>query len=120
MRKFWIILLCSLSIVISGQNWKMDSNPYNNPNRNPYDKATSKAEREITNDMNNIKKIISSSTKIYEHFKDDNNEVSVDEENSDFGPGAPGEPVPIDKNLILLIITAIIIICIYSKKRILE
>ena len=78
MTKFLILLLCSLSIVISGQNWKFESNPYNNPYRNPYDNTSSKAESDINRDMKNVKKIINSSTKIYEHFSSDNDtDVSV-------------------------------------------
>ena len=116
MTKFLILLLCSLSIVISGQNWKFESNPYNNPYRNPYDNTSSKAESDINRDMKNVKKIINSSTKIYEYFSSDNDtDVSVEEENNASAPGAPGEPVPIDEKIMMLFFAAIAIVIFYKK-----
>ncbi len=121
MIKFLIIFLCSFSIIISGQNWKLENNPYNMLYKNPYDRAGSRAEQEINRDINNVEKIINSSMKIYEHFEDDNNDLNIEEENSNYSsgsPGAPGEPVPIDDDLFLLF-SALIIILFFNRKRIL-
>lgn len=123
MRKFWIILLCSFSLVISAQDWKFENNPFNQPYRNPYETSSTKAQQEINRDMNNVKKIIRSSTKIYEHFKNnevgDHNNIQENEETSNSSPGAPREPVPIDDNLILLMLSALALIFVCNKNKIL-
>lgn len=117
MRKLCTIFLCIFSIMILGQNWNLETNPFNNPHRNPYDNSSTKKEQEIKRDINNVNKIIRNSTVIYEHFKDDGAENPEETQNNASFPGAPGEPVPIDDYLILLMIAGFALVIIYTKNR---
>ncbi len=119
MRKLCTIFLCIFSILILGQNWNLETNPFNNPYRNPYENSSAKKEQEIKRDIDNVKKIIRNSTVIYEHFKDErvkSPEETQNNANASF-PGAPGEPVPIDDYLILLMIAGFALVIIYTKNR---
>jgi len=115
MKKLYTFLLIFLSVLIFSQNWQSNNNPYNNPNRRPYDDLSKRSEQQINQDMNNLKKIINSSGQIYEHFKEE--EEVAEKQQDPSGPGAPGEPVPIDKYEGLLFIAAVLMIVLMSKKR---
>ena len=117
MRKLCTIFLCIFSILILGQNWDLETNPFNNPYRNPYENSSAKKEQEIKRDIDNVNKIIRNSTVIYEHFKDECvNSPEYFLYIVSFS-GAPGEPVPVDNYLILLMIAGFALVIIYTKNR---
>lgn len=114
MKKLCVLILLCLSTLIFGQNWQ-SNNPYNNPTRGPYDNLSKNSERQINQEMSDLKKIINSSRQIYEHFKDDN-DVAVQEESDSVGPGAPGEPVPINQYQLLLLLSGFVIALLSTKR----
>ena len=117
MRKLCTIFLCIFSILILGQNWDLETNPFNNPYRNHYENSSAKKEQEIKRDIDNVNKSIRNSTVIYEHFKDERVKSPEETQNNASFPGAPGEPVPVDNYLILLMITGFAFIIIFRKNR---
>lgn len=105
MRKLYMIFFFGIVTSYTAQSWSSDDNIFNNSQRTAYEDLSKKKEREINRDMNNVKTIINKSTFIYEHFKEEN---AAEEQKSFFGPGAPGEPVPIDRHLNILWIAGIL------------
>lgn len=114
MKKLYTFLLIFLSAVIFSQSWQSNNNPYNNPNRRPYDDLSKRSEQQINRDMNNLKKIINSSGQIYEHFKEEE-ELAEKQQNAS-GPGAPGEPVPVDQYQLILMIIGLLMILMLRKR----
>jgi hypothetical protein len=119
MKRIYTLLLLVMSLILMAQSWEYNSNknPFNNSNREIYDQENKKSEREINQEMNNVKTAIKKSEAIYNFFQNDSNEVqNQDEEQNASGPGAPGEPVSIDNQLIILFSAAIGIFLLYFRK----
>lgn len=110
-----MIFLLGIFTSYTPQSWASDENIFNNSQRTAYEDLSKKKEREINHDMSNVKTIINKSTFIYEHFKEQN--VAEEQKNSSFGPGAPGEPVPIDRHLHILWIAAILLCFIAIRNK---
>lgn len=62
MQKIRITFLCILFVIISGQDWKMENNPFNQMNSRSDGISNSWKKNEINHEKKNACKIINSSS----------------------------------------------------------
>jgi hypothetical protein len=113
MKKLQFVILLLLSSFLLSQSWSQNNNSFNRPSRKIYEDLSKKKEEEINRDMGNIKRIVNQTGSIVTQLQEENDEDDIKQNIG--GPGAPGEPIPIDKYKGLLFLLGLIII-IYKKK----
>lgn len=82
-------------------------------NKRPYEELRKRSEDAINRDMVNVRSIINNSGSIYGQIKEQQAKENGQEASS---PGAPGEPVPIDKNIVQLFLVALVILVLLSGR----
>ncbi len=108
--KFNVFMFC---LLISGLGYCQNdpsNNPFNNPSGRTYEDLRNKQNREMRKDINNLKKDFQNTYDIASYTQQSNLSTQ------NFGPGAPGEPVPINSWCYYLIMVAGGILIFYKKK----
>ncbi len=127
MKKISIILFVLPSLLAYSQTWdgnypdNVFKDTYRMPYENSYDRQDheqqlyQKKGREIAQEAEDVRIILNGTRNIFGQTEHDFSVESQDESLADNSPGAPGEPVPINDDKIILIIAAIVII-IFQKR----
>lgn len=116
MKKLQFIIFLLFSSLVLSQSWYKNEDTFENSNNKVYDNLYKKKEREINQETENIKKTFSNAESIVKFFQDENLPKD-NKDNPSFGPGSPGEPVPIGNYSGLLFLIGLMLI-VYNKKLI--
>jgi len=119
MKKKSTFILLFLSSFLLCQSWDSNENRFNNSNGKSDDELLYKKNESATKqDVAYIKNTINKTGFFYDYFNQKEDEaLSNNQQSPSLGPGAPGEPLPIDRYEVFLFLIGMILILSSKKIR---
>lgn len=127
MKKLTLMLFVSSFLLTFSQTWNSNypDNVFKDSYRSPYDnqydyhdseqQLYQKKEREIVQEAEYVRIILNGTKNIFIQAEQDRSAARPSDESAGNSPGAPGEPVPVDNNIFILLFTALIIMIIQKR-----
>ena|SRR6218665_1786993 len=119
MKKKSTLILLFLSSFLLCQSWNLNENRFNNSHKKSDDELLYKRNESATKqDIAHIKYTFNKTGFFYDYFNQKGEETqSNNQQSPSFGPGAPGEPVPINRYEVFLFLIGLILIFSSKKSR---